>query len=172
MKKERHPTPRNIKIRKATIRDAIALRKLRFELVKENPRAYGVVYSTERKKGVDHYARWIKEYCQRDSAMFLLFVKNKLVGMSAIKRDNASIPEVGYVGSLGVLSDYQGKGLGRLLIDCRVEWAKKHTKFKKIKTIISRDNKKMLQIAQKNGFKIVGEGKYYGVPELYLEKEL
>ena len=160
------------KTRRAKLEDVPKLRKLRIQLVRENPRIFGVIESTERKRNLDYYKKWIKEYSQKDAAILLLEVYGDLVGMAAIKREDVSNPEIGYIGSLGVLKKFQGKGYGRLLDQKREHWVKEKTKFKKLKCIVAKFNNKRLEILKKHGYIVVGEGKYYGVPEYYLEKDL
>jgi ribosomal protein S18 acetylase RimI-like enzyme len=163
---------KDVVIKKVTVKDAESLRNLRLQLVKENPKTFGVVYSTERKKGLKHFADLIKEHEGKDSGIFVLIKDNKLVGMGIVRRDDKKDDSVGYLGSLGILKEYQSKGLGKYLLEYRLGWISKNTKFKKIKTIVLKENIKMLNLAKKYGFQIVGEGKYRNLPEYYLEKTL
>jgi len=57
-----------------------------------------------------------------------------------------------------------------LMLRYRLEWIKKKTKFKKVKTIVQKSNTRMLKLSKKFGFKIVGDGKYRGIEEYYLER--
>ncbi len=150
--------------------DKVTLRDLRLKLVAENPYIFGETLETESKHDLEYYERWIARYRGKDAAMFILYVGDLAVGMCAVKREEG--PSIGYFGSLGVLKEYQGKGYGRLLLDFRLNWVRANTEFKKIKTIITKENTKMLEIAKKQGFIIVGDGYYNKVPEFYLEKLL
>jgi len=163
---------KDLSIKKAVKGDEEVLMKLRLQLVKENPKTYGVLYTTERKKGLKHYSELIREHSTGDSGIFLLKVENKFVGMGVVRRDQKTDPEIGYLGSLGIIRKYQGKGLGNYLLKYRLEWLEKNTKFKKVKTIVQKGNNKMLSLAKKYGFNIVGEGSYYDIPEYYLEKNV
>ncbi len=161
-----------ILICEAKSEDAESLRSLRIQLVKENPKTYGVVHETERKKKTKHFTDWIQEHLKEDARIFLLEVGGKVIGMGAVKRAENENPEIGYLGSLGILNEYQGRGFGRLLVQHHLDWAKKNTRFKKVKTIVQKRNTRMLKLAKSFGFAVVGEGKYRGVPEFYLEKNL
>jgi RimJ/RimL family protein N-acetyltransferase len=159
-------------IRKIRVADAAALRDLRLQLVAENPKTYGVILATERRKKLTDYQRWIKEYRQADAGMFLLFLKGKPIGMAAVKRNNPHDPTIGYLGSLGILRAHQGRGWGKELLAYRLNWIQKNTKFKRVKMIMTKTNRRMLHLAKKFGFKIITKGSYHGVEEYRLEKIL
>lgn len=159
-------------IRKVTPSDAEEVRSLRLQLVKENPKVYGVVYSTERRKHISYYTRLIREHQKKDASIFIVTYGSRVIGMGLVRRNNQENPTEGYLGSLGIIKEFQGLGLGKRLIEFRLEWIKKHTQFKVIKTIVTKKNIKMLNLAENFGFKIVGQGSYYGVPEFYMEKNL
>ena len=157
-------------VKKLVADDSITLQKLRLQLVKENPIVFGETFESESEFMLQDYKNWIKKRSVKDSGIFVIFLDGKAIGMCEVRPDKEN--DVGYFGSLGILREYQGKGFGSMLMDFRLEWAKKNTNFKKIKTIITKNNKRMLVIAQKQGFKIVGEGNYKSEPEYYLEREL
>ena len=161
-----------IRIFKAKQKDAIKLQSLRLQLVKENPKIYGVVYQTEKNRGLDYYKKWLKEYSRPDAGIFLLELNGEIIGMGAVKPEHRDNPTVGYFGSLGVLRKCQGKGYGKMMLEHRLNWARENTKFKTIKTIIVKTNKPALILTQRLGFKITGEGSYYGVEEYHLEKDM
>lgn len=163
---------KDVSVRKAGLKDTEKFRELRLQLVKENPKTYGVLYTTEKKKPLSHYKKIIIDHQTNDSAVFILVKDTNFIGMGIVQRDNNKDETVGYLGSLGILKEYQGQGLGEYLLKYRLDWIKENTKFKKIKTIVLQENTKMISLAKKHGFKVVGEGSYYNLPEYYLEKTL
>ncbi|OGM18645.1 hypothetical protein A2686_04220 [Candidatus Woesebacteria bacterium RIFCSPHIGHO2_01_FULL_38_10] len=92
---------KEIKIRKAKVSDAEALRNLRLQLVKENPKTYGVVFNTERRKNIQYFIDLIKKHSSFDSGVFLLIKNRKLIAMGLVRRENNNDPTIGYLGSLG-----------------------------------------------------------------------
>lgn len=160
----------NFKIKRALKEKAPILRSLRIQLVKENPLIFGETYRSEKAHSLQYYVDWIKEYNTKNSAIFIGYIGDTAIGMCAVKKDLDI--ETGYFGSLGILKAHQGYGYGHLLMEYRLNWVKNNTNFKRIKTIVTKSNVKMLAIAQNNGFKIIGEGFYQEEPEYYLEKDL
>lgn len=157
-------------IYKADIKDSQKLKNLRYQLVKENPRAYGDTLETEASKTLSEYTNWIKQYKSSGGAILLLEVDGKIIGMGAIKKQEGS-DLTAYMGSLGVLKAYQGKGYGLMLIAERLKLAKE-LGYTVVETITTKENERMLSILKKYGFKIIGEGEYKNIPEYYLELKL
>lgn len=161
----------NVKLYKATLVDASKLKTLRCMLVKENPYTYGDTPEEECAKPLAEYEAWINEYNSQNGAIFLLEIDNKLVGMSALKKDEGDDVSLAYMGSLGVLKEYQGKGYGHRLIDVRLDLAKQLS-YKRVRVITTKENSKMVDILKEYGFRIVDEGVYKGIPEYYMGLEL
>lgn len=160
------------RIVKATSADAWGLRDLRLELVKEDPQTFGVSYKIERKKGINEFKRLIEEYSQKNSALFLVKDGNKIIGMIKIRPESKKKKDEGYFGSLGILPEYRRKKLATILTEHAIGWAGNNTNFKVINAIAVKTNKASIDFSKKLGFKIVGEGKYRGVPEVYMQLKL
>jgi len=106
---------KDLLIRKAIVSDAEALRRLRLQLVKENPRTYGVMLDTERRKKTQYFADIIKKHSTPDSGVFVMSKSGRLIGMAAVRRDKPQNQSIGYLGSLGILKEFQGKELGKAM---------------------------------------------------------
>jgi len=159
-------------ILRLTTNHASELRDLRVQLVRENPGIYGVLDETEKKKTVDMFRKQIQEHNTSTSAIFALRRDAELIGMIKVEQNDTTVKSVGYIGSLGVLKRYQGRGYGQMLLDHTLAWISHNTQFKKVIAISVKTNKNSITFFKKNGFTIMKEDTYRGVPELYLEKLL
>lgn len=159
-------------IRQVLPKDAPALRKIRLELVKENPKTFGILYATERRKSLKHFEDEIRKYSTPNSAIFFLEASGKVVGMAIVRRYDAKDPYTGYLSSMGILKKYQGCGLGKELLKHRLEWIRKNTKFKRVLMIIVDGNEKMVKLAHNLGFSEISHSSFYGVPNTKFELKL
>ena len=158
-----------ITIRKATIKDAEKLRELRLRLLKHYPDVYGTSYQAQVKHGLEETVKEIENYSRFGSAIFVAADKDKLVGMCRIEPTEDT--EVAYAGRMGVLPEYLGKGVGKLLFDHRLTWAREYG-YKKLTAIVRKKNTRAVAFLAKKGLKIISEGNYRGVPEWNLEMKI
>lgn len=156
-----------ITIRKATLEDAEKLRELRLEIVKLNPKVFGVSYKTLKRIGIEET---IKELQEPGSATFIAEDNRRLVGMIRIHATDKK--GVAYVGRAGVLPAYQRQGTAKRLHHAWYDWVLKDTEYQKVQANTRKSNTAGLKLAKGDGFRIVGEGNYRGIPEWNLEMEV
>ena len=85
---------------------------------------------------------------------------NKPVGTSWLTHDYRRI----YLHHFGILPEYQGKGLSKLLLDESLAYAKKEGM--QIKLEVHKDNEIALNIYKKAGFKFLGDYHVYIIRDL------
>jgi ribosomal protein S18 acetylase RimI-like enzyme len=160
------------KIRQVGKNEAERLRVIRLALVKENPKTFGVLYNSERRKPLDYFQKDLEKFSAPDAAIFFLEIDGKIVGMAKVGRYQNKNPFTGYLSSLGILKSYQGQGWGEKLLEYRLKWIKNHTRFKRILMIIVDGNEKMNYLARKYGFSKIDRGSFYGVPNTKYQLQL
>ena len=159
-------------IKKVKLGEASRLRQIRLALIKENPKTFGILYDTERRKPVKYFENEIKRYKVSDAAIFFLEVNGEIVGMAKVGRYSKKDPYTGYLSSMGILKKYHGRGFGERLLKHRLDWIRKNTGFKKVLMIVVDGNEKMTYLAYKMGFKEISHSSFYGVSNTKLELKI
>ena len=62
--------------------------------------------------------RWLESYARSDSVTFVADVEGRIVGMASLEGDG--VAELGML----VAKDWRGKGIGKLLMEALIEWAR------------------------------------------------
>ena len=106
---------------------------------------------------------------ESNSILILAFVDDKIIGAASINSTQKA--RLKHVGTLGIVvkKEYCGMGLGRILIDNLIEWAKSNGITKKITLITRCDNSLAIELYKKMGFETEGilrndnycNGKFY-----------
>lgn len=121
-------------------------------------------HAVNREKGIrmshtDWTADRIKESLGREGKMFVALDGEKIVGTAAVSvRERTSWYVQGryaFMGFAGILPDYGGKGIYRELIRKREAYARE-LGLKLFLLDTHKDNKRVQQIAQINGYRYVG----------------
>lgn len=146
-----------VKIRRATKKDLPELAELWKKFVK-----YHVKLSPfYTKKVKDAPKKWIKhvkskKLGKKNAVMFVAVKNKKIIGYATgnVKKDVPvyKLRKYGLLGSIFVLSDYRGKGIGTLFKKKVFEWFKsKKLKYAEIEVLTA--NKKTKKIYKRWGFK-------------------
>jgi RimJ/RimL family protein N-acetyltransferase len=101
----------------------------------------------------------IKDDKVLDSLEYIQYYRNgnNIYGIGGIAKWYKVIPHTFYM----LKENYQGRGIGKILALMNIEYAKKHLTY--LTTIVDKENIKAVKIADKTGFKLVGQdnSKYY-----------
>lgn len=120
----------------------------------------------EFNTSIEDEARFINECRKSKNALFLLAeCEGEIIGCLTFSGGNR--PRIKHYGEFGitVLKKYWGFGVGKILINYLIEWAKTFGTIKKINLKVKSDNTKAIALYRKLGF--VKEGNiskffYYG----------
>ena len=103
----------------------------------------------QTEKSLQLYITWIENSIFRGYAneCLLLMENNRLAGIHTLKIKN----NTGYVDLIGVCNNYQGMGLGKILLYKGIEWLQKQN-VEKIEVVTEAENIPATVFYQKNGF--------------------
>jgi ribosomal protein S18 acetylase RimI-like enzyme len=103
----------------------------------------------DTEKSLQLYITWIENSIFRGYAneCLLLMEGNRLAGIHTLKIKN----NTGYVDLIGVCNNYQGMGLGKILLYKGIEWLQKQN-VEKIDVVTEAENIPATAFYQKNGF--------------------
>lgn len=130
------------------------------------------------KEEKEYVSGQVKKIKERKTVQLLLFVNNKLSGISSVDLGKRIQKHVGNFG-ISISKEQRGKGLGKLLTKLVLEEATKIIKNLKIVTLaVFTENKKAIRLYTKFGFKKYGllpkGNKYKGkfVDDVLMYKEI
>lgn len=92
-------------------------------------------------------------YKSDNNAVFVAFVEEKMVGLVSINGGTASVIE--HIGDLGIVVDegYRDIGLGTILMEEAINWAKEDSMIKRIELKVQTRNKRAVHLYEKLGFR-------------------
>jgi RimJ/RimL family protein N-acetyltransferase len=128
---------------------------------------------------VENEKIWIKNFIENPDALCLVAeLEKQIVGllffMPLTKKKNRHVGEFG----INVHPDYQGKGIGRHLIETLLTWAKNNGRIEKVFLNVFATNQKAIQLYKHFGFVEEGRfinaikqptGEYVDVIQMYVE---
>ncbi len=92
-----------------------------------------------------------------ENQIFLLgFINNQIV--ATLNFAGGNHPRIQHTGEFGmsVAKEYWGMGIGSLMIDVLIDWAKKTEMIKKINLRVREDNSRAIHLYKKKGFQKEG----------------
>jgi len=119
-------------------------------LLKENPTAFADEYQNIENKTKEE---WLNDLQDTQSKIFITIIDSKLVGMGKIKYYE-NLPNIPVLSKLGVLKNYQNRGVAKELVKARENWAQKQG-AEKVRLYVFSDNIHALDYAKKNGYKVL-----------------
>ncbi|WP_338322971.1 GNAT family N-acetyltransferase [Oceanobacillus halophilus] len=162
-------------IRNAVISDAEQLMRLTQQVERESP--FMMYEANERQISADKQKRMIEDLTSvENSTIFVAEVDHGLVGyLLAIGGSSNKTKHSAYI-VVGILQEFQGKGIGTALFNELDRWAK--GKLHRLELTVITENSAGINLYQKAGFKKEGtkkhsiymDGKY--VDEYYMSKLL
>lgn len=139
------------KIRRANVDDAKDITDIINSVVDEKK------YTSLRKFNVDEEREYINSLNERE-AIFVAIKNGKIVGFQTISlfaKCSESMSHVGNILTL-ILKEYRGQGIGKLLAERTLEFARQNN-YEKISTYIMEDNTRAINYYKSLGFKPVGK---------------
>lgn len=142
-------------IREATILDADELRQVVKEYVEESE---FIPYSeNEYQLSLDDEVKWIESFQEVPNSLLLLaLVDGKMVGNITLTGNKRKQLQHTAIVGLGMLKSFRGKGLGRILFEAAIEWAKAHSSLESLTLEVNEENHVGLRLYESLGFSQVG----------------
>ncbi|MBW2991037.1 GNAT family N-acetyltransferase [Candidatus Woesearchaeota archaeon] len=141
-------------IRKATIKDFEKLKEIKIEFYLWECKKDNKLTTDYVKKGLG--SRLAKNLKQKNTAFFIAVQKGEIIGYAGGEIKNnpsyAKYKKSGHIFNLYVKPKYQGKGIGKKLINETMKWFKKN-KISDLRIMVYKNNKRAHKIYNKLGFK-------------------
>jgi len=109
----------------------------------------------ERPNDIDRVINNLKSSKEVGSVVFLAYAEGKCVGFLLANRGSLKRIRHGAYIVIGVLNDYQGKGIGSAFFDRLMEWAE-NNKLKRLELTVMTHNQVGVNLYKKYGFEIEG----------------
>lgn len=111
----------------------------------------------EFNRELKDYESYIESTSEEENSIVLLAtIDDEIVSIASIKSNQKSRSKhVGTLG-IGIAKQYCGLGLGRILMDYLIEWAKLNGVTKKISLVTREDNIRAIKLYKKVGFEEEG----------------
>ncbi len=142
-------------LRSALVKDASQIVKLMKDIVKEGP--YTLAEPDEYKSTVKSESAKIKRFTKAEGKIYLVAeVKNELTGF--ISFDNWDTRRTAHTGlfSVFIKKKYRGMGIGKILVNGMLDWAKDNPLNRKISLFVFSTNKNAIALYKSLGFKQEG----------------
>jgi ribosomal protein S18 acetylase RimI-like enzyme len=136
--------------RQASESDSENIYKLYLELLKSHPNAFIDSYNNELKKGV---IDWTNDFTKIQIVIFLAEENENIIGMLALgyHDKDTNIP---YVTKMGILPQYESKGVGSELLKDSIKYASK-LPAKELRLFVMADMDKTISFYIKFGFTLL-----------------
>lgn len=142
-------------VRRLTPADALSLRQLRLDALRETPEAFGSSYEEEHTLTLDDIRGWIAP--ADDSAMFGVFAHDALAGMVGVARQRKlKMRHKAHIWSMYVAPDRRGQGLARLLMRAAIEHAAGMRGVRKVQLSVTANNDAAFNLYVTLGFEEYG----------------
>jgi RimJ/RimL family protein N-acetyltransferase len=140
----------DIVIRRAGESDWQELRSVRLKALLTDPSVFCSNHQTESAMSETEWKEWLRG---EDKAVFLLYEKDILIGMTgiAVMKSDPSMKTAILWGSW-LEPQARGKGLSKCMYEKRIEWAKKHPSVERIVVSHRASNLSSKRANQKYGF--------------------
>lgn len=142
-----------IKIRQLTEHDWPFYREIRMEALAHDPECF----TTSENEENFISENWIERLTNPNGAIFGLFHKGQIVGLTSIHRENDDPKSYrAWMGQSYIKPEYRGHQLSELLFDTRIDWAKKQGNLIALVVAHREDNLISKKAIQHYGFKFIG----------------
>lgn len=142
-----------ITIRQLTENDWPMYREIRMEALAQEPEFF--VTSENESNFISE--NWIEQITNVNGAIFGLFHKGQIIGLTSIHRENDDPKSYrAWMGSSYIKPEFRGNHLSDLLFETRIEWAKQQGNIIALVVAHREDNQVSKKAIQHNGFKFIG----------------
>lgn len=137
-------------LRRALEKDAALLLNHLKQVSKEA--SYLLTDPTEITITIEQERNYIQQHQQGNNLLLLAFKDQQLIGNLSIS--NPSYKKMSHLGQLGmsVIESAQGKGIGSILLEEALMWAKNESKLQKIFLQVFADNQRAINLYQRFAF--------------------
>ncbi len=119
---------------------------------------YLIVAPSELEQSVADEAKWIKELRLNPNSLLLLALhEGSVIGNLDLTGSEEEYDDQSGLITMGILPEYQNKGLGSILLREAVAWARKQHQLQVLCLQVERANSSAVRLYQKAGFQIEGE---------------
>lgn len=164
-----------LKIEKLQLKDWQEQRRLKLAFAKNNPQATCADFKQESKLTDVAWQQYLKDLLDNGSVIFIAKLEDKIVGMAGVSREKSpKCHHVAIIFNVYVEEEYQGKGIGKMLIQELMDDTKKDPTLAKFNLDVTTTQESAINLYKRLGFEIVGElkkeykvnGKFYDVYEM------
>lgn len=149
-------TGEKVLIREGNVADSEALLETVREYVLTS--RYLIVAPDELENTVADEAKWIWELRQNPNSLLLLALHNgAVIGNLDLTGSEEDYEDQSGLITMGLLQEYQNKGLGSILLREAVAWARQNHKLQVLCLQVERANKSAVRLYQKTGFRVEGK---------------
>lgn len=149
-------TGEKILIREGNVADSEALLETVREYVLTS--RYLIIAPEELEQTVADEAKWIRELKLNPNSLLLLALHNgEVIGNLDLTGSEEEFEDQSGLITMGMLQEYQNKGLGSILLREAVAWARQNHKLQVLCLQVERANKSAVRLYQKAGFKVEGK---------------
>lgn len=152
--------------------DASDYWKLRLRALKEYPEAFASSYEESLSKPLDEVANRISD--NDDNYILGAFNNNKMIGMVGFKREaSKKLQHKAVIWGMYIAPEYQGRGIGRKLLEEIIDRAKHMGSLKQINLVVVTSNEQAKRLYQSLGFQqYCIERKALKVGNTYYDEEM
>lgn len=142
---------REVYIRSARTRDARALARFKFEMLRTSDHLNTRVEEARLTTGGER--RLIKriETCADEIAIIAFYDGDIIASLETLTDRRAKLKHSTLLG-LGVAKAFRDKGIGRALLHCCLNWAKSHDNLERVELHVHGDNARAIALYKELGF--------------------
>jgi len=152
-------------IKRITSEDAFVYKEVRLRALAESPTSFSATYAKEVQFPDEEWRRRAAERDGGKAIGFLAYEDDRACGMVFCFKDDQDVA-VGTIVSMWVDPAVRRAGVGRLLINAVVEWAKER-EMRELKLMVTSVNQGAIAFYERNGFRMSGKtGPYPNDPAI------
>lgn len=150
---------KTVEIREAQSDDAEKLIETAKSVLRTS--AYMCSYENEFNPTLEEEEGWIKMHDQANSLLLITTYENEILSIfNATGFQNQKMKHIAVLG-ISVVEDWRGLGLGNILFEQLIRWAKNNTELEILVLEVFSGNTKAIDLYKKYGFVIDGTRKNY-----------
>jgi ribosomal protein S18 acetylase RimI-like enzyme len=164
-----------MEVRRLTESDAEAFWNIRLRALRDNPESFGASYEEILERGIAGIAQGLrKRDAAPDDVTFGAFDGNTLVGIAGFRREEeAKRRHKGVIWGMYVPQELRGKGIGKVLLQAAIAYARTLPGLEQINLSVVLTNKEARHLFISLGFETYGmERQALKLHDRYFDQEL
>ncbi len=148
-----------MEVRILTEADAQAFWNLRLRALKDNPESFGASYEDILERGIAGVTQGLrKKESASDDVTFGVFDGGTLLGIAGFRREEETKKHhKGVIWGMYVPNELRGKGIGKMLLQAAIAYAKTLTGLEQINLSVVLTSKEARQLFISQGFETFGQ---------------